>query len=77
LTFSKKNAGRFRPAVTKFIRVDQFQKGLLSPAGAIALSALASVPDSSEIFSSMNRDGGVFTSSFLPGVGSKGYSDFM
>src|SRR5579862_3621823 len=44
----------------------------------MALSALVSVPDSSEIFSSMKREGGgALTSSFLPGLGVKGYSDFM
>jgi hypothetical protein len=40
-----------------------FQNGFFNPAGANALSTFASVPESSEIFSSSKRDEGAFNSS--------------
>jgi hypothetical protein len=40
-----------------------FQKGFFKPAGANALSTFVSVPVSSEIFSSNNREDGAFNSS--------------
>lgn len=56
----------------------QFQKGLISPAGFMALSEVVSVPDSSEIFSSRRRDDGALNSlSFSSFPGQKGYSDFI
>ena len=42
---------------------DYFQNGFFNPAGANALSTFASVPVSSEIFSSNNREDGAFNSS--------------
>jgi hypothetical protein len=60
------------------VAVAHFQKGFLSPAGASALFVVASVPESSEIFSSSNRDDGALSSSSRGIVGVReGYSDFM
>ncbi len=46
-----------------FLGSNYFQNGFFNPAGANALSTFASVPVSSEIFSSNNREDGAFNSS--------------
>jgi hypothetical protein len=58
--------------------VNYFQNGFFSPAGAKTLSVLASVPESSETFSSIRRDAAAFISSagYREG-GGVGNSDFI
>jgi hypothetical protein len=55
-----------------------FQNGFFNPAGASALFVLASVPESSEIFSSCNRDEEACSSSSRYGdLNGLGYSEFI